>query len=131
ERELTMKAQTLRSPAPVETHPLLYTDVPVPRPADDEVLVKVSACGICRTDLHVVEGELPPKLPNVIPGHQVVGTVAGAGKGAMQHGPEPALEWHGCIGPMGLVNFVAAGRKISVRTRSSPVTRPTAVMPNM
>src|SRR5215470_10634192 len=77
-----MKAQILKSSAPVETHPLAYTDMPVPEPGDDEILVKVNACGVCRTDLHVVEGELPPKLPSVIPGHQVVGTVAKTGKDA-------------------------------------------------
>ncbi|HEY6970113.1 MAG TPA: zinc-dependent alcohol dehydrogenase family protein [Candidatus Angelobacter sp.] len=77
-----MKAQVLKSPSPVETHPLVYTDIPVPEPGEDEVLVKVNACGVCRTDLHVVEGELPPKLPSVIPGHQVVGTVAKMGKDA-------------------------------------------------
>ena len=77
-----MQAQVLKSPAPVETHPLVYTDMPVPEPGDDEVLVKVNACGVCRTDLHVVEGELPPKLPSVIPGHQVVGTIAKMGKDA-------------------------------------------------
>ena len=75
-----MHAQILKSPAPVETHPLVYTDIPVPEPGDDEIRVKVNACGVCRTDLHGVEGELPPKLPSVIPGHQVVGTVAKMGK---------------------------------------------------
>lgn len=70
-----MKAWVLNQPAPVESRPLSLTDVPIPEPADDEVRVKVRACGICRTDLHVVEGELPTRKSRVIPGHQVVGTI--------------------------------------------------------
>src|SRR5215510_4875048 len=90
-----MKAQVLRSPAPVEKHPLLYIDVSVPEPQDDEVLVKVNACGICRTDLHVVEGELPPKKPSVIPGHQVVGTIAATGKNTTKYriGTRVGVAW--------------------------------------
>ncbi|HKN60875.1 MAG TPA: alcohol dehydrogenase catalytic domain-containing protein, partial [Candidatus Acidoferrales bacterium] len=70
-----MKACLLHSPARVETNPLDFVDVPVPTPRDGEVLVRVSACGVCRTDLHVVEGELPPRKSPVIPGHQAVGMV--------------------------------------------------------
>lgn len=74
-----MKAWVLDKPAPVESRPLTLTEVAIPRPADDEVLVKVHACGICRTDLHVVEGELPVRKSGVIPGHQVVGTIDAMG----------------------------------------------------
>jgi propanol-preferring alcohol dehydrogenase len=77
-----MKACLLRAPGKVETNPLDYTDVPSPRPARGEVLIRVRACGVCRTDLHVVEGELPPRKSPVIPGHQVVGVVEAAGQGA-------------------------------------------------
>jgi len=70
-----MKACLLRRPAHVETNPLEFTDAPVPQPAEGEVLVRVSCCGVCRTDLHVVEGELPPRKSPVIPGHQVVGVI--------------------------------------------------------
>ena len=56
--------------------PLRLTDVPVPKPSPDQILLKVECCAVCRTDLHVVDGELPdPKLP-VIPGHQIVGTTS-------------------------------------------------------
>lgn len=82
-----MKACLLKSPAPVETSPLVFTDVAVPQPADGEVLVRVSYCGVCRTDLHVVEGELPPRKSPVIPGHQVVGTIQSAGAGARKFPP--------------------------------------------
>jgi len=82
-----MKALTLNQPAPIETNPLAVVEAPIPTPGDDEVLVKVSACGLCRTDLHVVEGELQPKLPHVIPGHQIVGRVVGNGSKAKLHPP--------------------------------------------
>src|SRR5215467_2095950 len=90
-----MHAQVLKSPAPVEEHPLLYRDVPTPEPGDDEVLVKVSVCGVCRTDLHVVEGELAPRLLSVIPGHQVVGTITQRGKKAGKHavGARVGIPW--------------------------------------
>ena len=70
-----MKACLLNSPAKVETNPLKFTDAPDPQPQNDDVLVRVAACGVCRTDLHVVEGELPPRKSPLIPGHQVVGRV--------------------------------------------------------
>lgn len=74
-----MRAMILPKPGPIESEPLLPADVPLPRPGRGEVRIRVSACGICHTDLHVVEGELPPhKLP-LIPGHQVVGVVEALG----------------------------------------------------
>jgi alcohol dehydrogenase, propanol-preferring len=81
-----MKACLLRSPAPMESNPLDFADAPAPEPGPQEVLVRVSACGVCRTDLHVVEGELPQRKSPVIPGHQVVGTIEKAGAGATRHG---------------------------------------------
>ena len=77
-----MKACVLPSPARVETSPLGIVDLPKPRPAAGQVLIRVHACGICRTDLHVVEGELPPRKSPVVPGHQVVGVVEETGPGA-------------------------------------------------
>src|SRR5712671_789374 len=70
-----MKACVLLAPAAIETNPLEYADVAMPQPKSGEVLVRVRACGVCRTDLHVVEGELPPRKSPVIPGHQVVGLI--------------------------------------------------------
>ncbi len=77
-----MRACRLHRPAPVDDRPLTVEDVPDPEPGPDEVLVRVAMCGICRTDLHVVEGELPPRRAPVIPGHQVVGSVVAHGAGA-------------------------------------------------
>ena len=69
----------LAAPASIETHPLRLEDVPIPEPAADEVLIRVRACGVCRTDLHVVEGDLDLKRSPIIPGHQVVGTIEAMG----------------------------------------------------
>jgi|SRR5215472_8314366 len=74
-----MKACVLRSSARIETNPLEFTDVPKPEPRAGQVLVRVSACAVCRTDLHVTEGELPPRKSPIIPGHQIVGVIESAG----------------------------------------------------
>ena len=75
-----MKACILQTPAPVESKPLQLVDLPQPKPQSNQVLVKVHACGICRTDLHVIEGELPQRKSPLIPGHQVVGVVEACGR---------------------------------------------------
>ena len=75
-----MKAFVLQIPAPVDTRPLEFIEFPIPVPQANELLIKVKVCGICRTDLHVVEGELAPRLSPVIPGHQIVGTIEEIGE---------------------------------------------------
>ncbi len=75
-----MKAMVLNENGPVEESPLSMTEVPIPDPGPGEVRVKVKACGICRTDLHVIEGDLPLVKSPVIPGHQIVGTVDSLGE---------------------------------------------------
>ncbi len=71
----TMRAMVLEAP----NTPLKYLEVPVPQPGPEQVLIRVQACGVCRTDLHIVDGELTePKLPLII-GHEIVGTVAAVG----------------------------------------------------
>ena len=73
----TMRAMVLDRPKT----PLVLRERPVPQPAAGEILIEVAACGVCRTDLHVVDGELPhPKLP-IVPGHEIVGRVAALGSG--------------------------------------------------
>jgi propanol-preferring alcohol dehydrogenase len=74
-----MKAWVLNTPASVAERPLVLSETSVPTHSDDEVLVRVNACGICRTDLHVVEGELPVRRSPLVPGHQIVGRVAAVG----------------------------------------------------
>ncbi len=75
----SMTAWRVRSPGPIETRPLERVTVPVPVPAPGELLVAVRACGVCRTDLHVAEGDLPVHRPHVIPGHEVVAEVVALG----------------------------------------------------
>src|SRR5437763_7508923 len=91
----TMKAMVLPQPAAIDASPHVLSEVAIPEPADDEVLVEVSACGICRTDLHVVEGELPPKLPKVVPVHQIVGRVVrgGSSAGKFPVGSRVGIPW--------------------------------------
>src|ERR1700732_2418633 len=90
-----MKACLLWAPAAVETSPLKYAEVAAPQPKSGEVLVRVRACGVCRTDLHVVEGELPPRKSPIIPGHQIVGTVEDLGPDAQRFskGTRVGIAW--------------------------------------
>ena len=74
-----MQAALLRRPRPIAEHPLEIVDIPRPVAQPGEVLLRVRACGVCRTDLHVVEGELPPRREQVVPGHQIVGEIIGTG----------------------------------------------------
>jgi alcohol dehydrogenase, propanol-preferring len=90
-----MRACVLEDPAPIEQNPLRLMDVAQPEPGAGEVLVEVHACGVCRTDLHVVEGELPPRKRPVIPGHQVVGSVVRGGPQTrrFQPGARVGIAW--------------------------------------
>src|SRR5712664_2141646 len=90
-----MKACLLRAPAAIETNPLEYAEVAAPQPKSGEVLVRVRACGVCRTDLHVIEGELPPRKSPVIPGHQVVGIIERQGEKARRFaiGERVGIAW--------------------------------------
>lgn len=78
----TMRAWVVRAPAPISQQPLELVELPVPEPGPGEVLVRVLTCGVCRTDLHVAEGDLAVHRPRVVPGHEIVGEVVGAGAGA-------------------------------------------------
>jgi len=89
-----MKAQVLKNISPVETRPLALAELPIPRPKAHEVLVKVSACGVCHTELDEIEGRLKPRLP-VILGHEIVGRVEGLGAGATRFktGDRVGIAW--------------------------------------
>lgn len=89
-----MRVQELRSPAPIERGPLVLASRPVPSPETGEVLLRVIATGVCHTDLHIVEGELPPRRAPVVPGHQVVGVVERAGPGVeIRLGDRVGVTW--------------------------------------
>jgi alcohol dehydrogenase, propanol-preferring len=90
-----MKAFRLHRPAPIEHRPLELEEVPLPQPGLGQVLLRVRACGVCHTDLHLAEGEIhPPSLP-VTPGHQVVGVVEalGAGVDSLHPGQRVGVPW--------------------------------------
>jgi propanol-preferring alcohol dehydrogenase len=74
----------VRKPGPMGSGPLRLIDRPVPEPGLGELLIRVVCCGVCRTDLHLAEGDLIPKRPDVTPGHEVVGEVVRAGPGAVR-----------------------------------------------
>jgi alcohol dehydrogenase, propanol-preferring len=76
-----MQVMRLERPRPAGERPLTLTEIPRPEPGPGEVLIKVRACGVCHTDLHIVEGELAPHRSPVVPGHEIVGEVVGIGEG--------------------------------------------------
>ena len=89
-----MKAMLLRECGPAEKRPLEESEIPEPQPGSHDIVLKVSACGVCHTDLHVVEGELPPhKLP-LVPGHEIVGRVVSRGERCAYH-PQGAKDERG------------------------------------
>jgi propanol-preferring alcohol dehydrogenase len=94
-----MRAVVLRETALIESKPLKIEEIPIPKPSHRQILIKVSVCGICRTELDEVEGRLNPRLP-VIPGHQVVGRVYEIGPGSSRYsgGERVGVAWiyHSC-----------------------------------
>ena len=95
-----MKAMLLEQIAPIDTAPLKMADLPVPEPNQGEIRIKVRCCAICRTDLHVIEGDLPRQKMPIIPGHQIVGTVGKLGPGCAKFkaGQRVGVTWlrHTC-----------------------------------
>jgi propanol-preferring alcohol dehydrogenase len=98
--EPTMTGWAVGRPGPIDGHPLERVDRVVPHPGPGEVRVRVRACGVCRTDLHLAEGDLAPKHPHVIPGHEIVGEVDALGAGAQRFamGDRIGIAWlrHTC-----------------------------------
>lgn len=106
-----MKAIVLSKTAPIEQKPLEIVDLPRPDPVDDQILLKVSVCGLCHTDLDEIEGRLtPPKLPVVL-GHQVVGEVAAKAEAATKYniGDRIGVTWF--YRSCGKCNFCKTGRE--------------------
>jgi propanol-preferring alcohol dehydrogenase len=103
-----VRAWRVERPGPAATGPLVERDLPVPVPARGELLVRVRACGVCRTDLHVAEGDLPVHRPGVVPGHEVVGVVEQAA-GEFADGDLVGIAWlrHTC----GTCRFCVRGRE--------------------
>ncbi|GAB3411924.1 zinc-dependent alcohol dehydrogenase family protein [Massilia agilis] len=103
----TMLAMVLERPG----EPLKATRLPIPAPGPDEVLVRVLACGVCRTDLHIVDGELPPHRLPLVPGHEIVGIVAAAGAQVqdLRVGQRVGIPWLG--GACGQCEWCTSGRE--------------------
>jgi alcohol dehydrogenase, propanol-preferring len=90
-----MRAWAVGTPGPIATGPLVRVDRPMPEPGPGEIRVRVSTCGVCRTDLHLAVGDLPPHRPGTVPGHEVVGVVDALGPGAdrFRLGERAGIAW--------------------------------------
>ncbi len=106
-----MKAQILRRHAPIAGGPLEPADLPLPRPGRRELLVRVAACAVCRTDLHVIEGDLPSARLPIVPGHQIVGTVAALGEDCARFAPGDRVGIAWLRETCGVCGFCEGGRE--------------------
>ncbi len=92
-----MKAAVLKSPADISKRPLQIVDLPRPENAPGSMLLRVRACGVCRTDLHIIEGELPQRQKDLIPGHQIVGDIVEGATSELPVGARVGVSWIGGI----------------------------------
>ena len=106
-----MRAWVVRDPGPIIDRPLELVELPEPEPGPGEVRVRVQACGVCRTDLHLAEGDLAPRRPRTVPGHEVVGLVDALGPGAARFaaGDRVGVAW--LRGTCGRCRWCRAGRE--------------------
>jgi alcohol dehydrogenase, propanol-preferring len=112
-----MRAWVVGQPGPLESGPLVPVELPDPVPGPGEVRIRVRACGVCRTDLHLVLGELPPRWPHTVPGHEIVGVVdaTGPNPGRFRIGDRIGVAW--LQGSCGHCRFCRTGREKPVRDR--------------
>lgn len=103
-----MHAAVLHQPGELRPDSLSIEQVPVPKPSQDQTLLRVLACGVCRTDLHIIEGELPPQKSGLIPGHQIVAEVMSP-NGRYELGERVGVSWMG--GVDGCCRFCSGGRE--------------------
>lgn len=106
-----MRAARLSKAAPIRANPLQIEDLPTPEPGAGEILIEVAACGVCRTDLQLVEGDLPARRLPIVPGHQVVGRVARLGEGvsSWREGDRAGVAW--LASTCGACRFCASARE--------------------
>jgi propanol-preferring alcohol dehydrogenase len=90
-----MKAMLLNEFALIDQNPLKLSDIPKPKPGDEDILVRINICGVCHTDLHTIEGELPDVELPIIPGHQIVGIIEKIGSKAscFKEGDRVGVAW--------------------------------------
>ena len=106
-----MRAWVVSEPGPIDGGPLRQVELPEPEPGPGEVRVRVLACGVCRTDLHLAEGDLPPRRPRTVPGHEVVGVLDAQGAGAdrFAEGDRIGIAW--LRGTCGRCRWCRTGRE--------------------
>src|SRR3954454_648042 len=106
-----MRAWVVERPGPVEDAPMRRVHSADPDPGPGQVRVRVTCCGVCRTDLHLAVGDLPPRRPGVVPGHEVVGTVDAVGAGTQRFtiGDRIGVPW--LAGTDGTCRFCRRGRE--------------------
>jgi propanol-preferring alcohol dehydrogenase len=106
-----MQAWAVVRPGPIDSGPLRYVQRPDPEPGPGEVRVRVRACGVCRTDLHLAEGDLPPRRPVTVPGHEIVGVVDARGPAATRFdlGDRIGIAW--LRGTCGRCRWCRTGRE--------------------
>ena len=106
-----MRAWVVDTPGPIDSNPLTLVERSIPEPGPGQVRVRVHTCGVCRTDLHLAEGDLAPRRPRVTPGHEIVGVVDARGPGAdrFADGDRVGVPWlaHTC----GMCRFCTGGRE--------------------
>jgi propanol-preferring alcohol dehydrogenase len=106
-----MRAWVVHHPGPVTAGPLRLVDRAQPEPGPGELLIRVLCCGVCRTDLHLAEGDLPPKHPDLTPGHEVVGEVVSAGPGVTRFGVGDRVGVAWLAGTDGSCRYCRRGRE--------------------
>lgn len=106
-----MQAWTVARPGPISSGPLDLRDLPVPTPGPGQILLRVKVCGVCRTDLHLAEGDLAPHRRDTVPGHEVVGEVAALGPGTARFriGDRAGVAW--LARTCGRCSFCSGGRE--------------------
>ena len=106
-----MQAMLLERPARMAEKPLRLSELPVPRPSPGELLLRVAACGVCRTDLQICEGDIAPRRLPIVPGHQIVGRVEAVGEGVSgwQAGDRAGVAW--LAGTCGKCAYCLSGRE--------------------
>jgi alcohol dehydrogenase, propanol-preferring len=108
---MTMWAWVVDNPSDIDAGPLVRVEREVPEPGSGQVRVRISTCGVCRTDLHLAEGDLPPKRPQITPGHEIVGVINKCGDGAQRFtvGQRVGVPWLG--GTDGTCGYCRSGRE--------------------
>lgn len=106
-----MKAMVVETPVPIERLPLKARELPSPEPGPGELLVRVRRCGVCRTDLHLAEGDLALHRPSVVPGHEVVGIVERCGPGCARFAPGARVGIAWLRSTCGSCRYCAMGRE--------------------